>query len=121
MKKTAIAFLAPALLWASATQAVTFDWATVGNPGNTPDTEVMNDGTTGYGGVDYTYRISKTEVTNAQYTEFLNAVADTDTNSLYNTSMDSTTFGGITRSGSSGSFTYAVKADSFGKSESLIK
>jgi sulfatase modifying factor 1 len=123
MKTTAtFAFLAATLAvcfastFTSVAQAapVTFEWATVGNPGNTPDTEVMNDETTGYGGVDYTYRISKTEVTNAQYTEFLNAVADTDTNSLYNTSMDSTTWGGITRSGSSGSFTYAVKADSLG-------
>jgi len=32
---------------------VTFDWATVGNPGNTPDTEIMNDSTTGYGSVAY--------------------------------------------------------------------
>jgi len=48
-------------------------------------------------------------VTNAQYAEFLNAVAATDTNNLYNTSMAGN-FGGITRSGSSGSYTYAVNA-----------
>jgi formylglycine-generating enzyme required for sulfatase activity len=59
--------------------------------------------------VAYDYRISKYEVTNAQYAEFLNAVADTDTNGLYNAEMDSDTNGGITQSGSSGSFSYSVK------------
>jgi len=118
MKMTAtFAFLAALLalavcfasIFTSAAQAanVTFDWATVGNPGNVDD--IHGDG---YGGVAYTYRISKTEVTNAQYTDFLNAVAETDTNSLYKTLMGSTTRGGITRSGSPGSYTYAVKADS---------
>ena len=83
--------------------AVTFDWAAVGNPGNTADT-------TGFGAVQYTYRISKHEVTNAQYTEFLNAVAATDTNGLYNTEMESDARGGIIQTGFSGNFSYAVKA-----------
>ncbi len=61
---------------------VTFEWATVGNPGNIADTEVMNDGTSGYGAVDYVYRISKHEVTHTQYAEFLNAVDPTGANSL---------------------------------------
>ena len=51
-----------------------------------------------------TYRIARHEVTNAQYAEFLNAVAASDPNNLYVASMD------ITRSGSSGSFTYAADA-----------
>ncbi|MCC6641925.1 MAG: SUMF1/EgtB/PvdO family nonheme iron enzyme [Deltaproteobacteria bacterium] len=56
------------------------------------------------------YRIGKYEVTNAQYAEFLNKVAATDTNALYNTKMDSdATVGGITRSGVSGSYSYSVK------------
>ena len=55
--------------------AVTFDWATVGNPGNADDIHGA-----GYGGVDYTYNISKHEVTNAQYTAFLNAVDPTGAN-----------------------------------------
>ena len=55
------------------------------------------------------YRISTTEVTNAQYAEFLNAKAATDPNALYNTSMGSG-FGGITRSGSSGSYSYSAIA-----------
>ncbi len=62
--------------------AVTFQWATVGAPGNTADAEVMNDGTSGYGSVGHVYRISKYEVTHTQYAEFLNAVDPTGTNSL---------------------------------------
>lgn len=75
--------------------SVTFDWATVDNAGNAADD-------TGYGSVDYNYRISKHEVTNAQYTIFLNAVAATDPFSLYNFSMGNNPRGGITRSGSPG-------------------
>ena len=49
-------------------------------------------------------------MTNAQYAEFLNAKAATDPLGLYNTSMGSdATFGGITRSGVSGSYTYTAK------------
>ena len=73
---------------------VTFDWATVGNPGNAPDTLVMTkgavpDSTTGYGSVGYTYQISKYDVTNAQYVQFLNAVDPAGSNTLrvYNTKM----------------------------------
>ena len=65
-------------IYSSSYASVTFDWATVGNPDNIADTKAMaSDGTTGYGSVSYTYRISKTEVTYAQYAEFLNAVAET--------------------------------------------
>jgi len=86
------------LLLAEAAFAVTIDWVTVGGAGNAPDT-------TGFGAVAQTYRISKTEVTNAQYAEFLNAKAASDPLGLYNTSMGSG-FGGIRRSGTSGSYTY---------------
>ncbi len=56
-------------------------------------------------------RISKTGVSNAQYTEFLNAVAMTDPNALYNVRMGSIGIEGrITRSGSPGSFTYSTIA-----------
>lgn len=89
---------------------VTFDWATVGNAGNAADT-------TGYGAVDYEYQIATTEVTNAQYATFLNAVASTDSYGLYNTNMAST-YGGIIRSGTSGSYTYTTKTDSAGSSSS---
>jgi sulfatase modifying factor 1 len=89
---------ATVLVAASAAQPlvaqVTFDWATVGNPGNAPDTLVMTKGpaadfTTGYGSVGYTYQISKYDVTNSQYVQFLNAVDPTGSNALriYNTKM----------------------------------
>ncbi len=86
---------------------------TVGNPGNAVDTEVMStDGTFGYGRVDYTYNIGKFEVTAGQYTEFLNAVAATDTYNLYNPGMWSQSNGcKIERSGSSGSYSYSISAD----------
>ena len=82
--------------------AVTIDLVSVGNAGNTNDT-------TGYGGVNYSYQIGKYDVTIGQYTTFLNAVAATDTYSLYNGSM-ATDFNvaGIARTGSSGSYTYSA-------------
>jgi sulfatase modifying factor 1 len=63
----------------------------------------------GWGNVDYVYSIGLTEVTNEQYVEFLNAVADADPNGLYDTQMATLESGGITRSGSSGSYVYALK------------
>lgn len=84
-------------------QAVDIPTAAVGNPGNAPDTTPNGP----YGAVAYTYRIATTEVTNAQYTEFLNAVAYDDINSLYSTGMAGS-FGGINRSGFIGAFTYST-------------
>jgi formylglycine-generating enzyme required for sulfatase activity len=82
--------------------AVTIDWVTIGDPGNTADT-------TGYGAVSEAYRIAKYEVTIQQYTDFLNAVAQTDPYSLYNTSMASDlNIAGISRSGTSGGYSYSV-------------
>ncbi|MGH7131886.1 MAG: SUMF1/EgtB/PvdO family nonheme iron enzyme [Phycisphaerales bacterium] len=63
--------------------------------------------TTGYGAVAYDYNIGATEVTNGQYCAFLNAVAHTDTNGLYNAAMGGS-LGGITRSGSPGSYVYTT-------------
>ena len=92
--------------------AITVPTVPVIHAGNDPDTEVMTtDGTTGYGSVGYNYRVGATEVTNAQYVAFLNAVAATDTFGLYNPSMASGGWGGITRSGSPGSYVYSIKAD----------
>ena len=88
---------------------VTIDWVTVGNPGNACDTQPQGC----FGSVANAYRISKFEVSNSQYAEFLNAVAATDPNALYNTNMsdpNAPNFGGITRSGSSGSFSYSAIA-----------
>jgi len=79
---------------------------TVGDPGNTGEVSGEWAGGDGpnrlCGGVDYTYRISKYETTNAQYTEFLNSVASLgDPHGLYHASMsDPFNFGGISRTGS---------------------
>jgi formylglycine-generating enzyme required for sulfatase activity len=82
------------------------DWVTVGDPGNAADTAPA-----GYGAVSAAFQIMKYEFTNQQYTDFLNSVAATDTYSLYNASMGSSARGGITRSGASGSYTYATKTN----------
>ncbi|TWT42859.1 SUMF1/EgtB/PvdO family nonheme iron enzyme [Botrimarina hoheduenensis] len=92
----------------AAAGTVSFDFAPVGNAGNAADPQ------TGFGAVSYNYAISTTEVTNTQYTEFLNAVAATDSfggadPTLYNTSMGGSSRGGISRSGVPGSYTYATK------------
>jgi formylglycine-generating enzyme required for sulfatase activity len=85
----------------------------IGNPSNPGDVQL---GQGIFGAVTYNFSIAKTEVTNAQYVEFLNAKAATDTHGLYNTFMGgASTQGGITRSGSSGSYTYAVKASVAGQ------
>ena len=82
MNRTCLLKLASLLSFcftSTATAAVTFDWVTVGDPGNLADTRIMDKGgrpddTTGYGAVGYTYRIAEHHVTNSQYAEFLNAV-----------------------------------------------
>lgn len=51
----------------SAQATVTFDWAIVGDAGNPADA-------TGFGAVNYEYKIATKEVNLSQYTEFLNAV-----------------------------------------------
>ena len=83
-------------------RAVTIDWVTVGNLGNAADT-------TGYGAVNYDYRIGTYEVTISQYAEFLNAVAKTDTYNLYTGAMASNgNIAGIVQGGSPGNITYSV-------------
>ena len=88
----------------------------VGNLGNTGELSGSGAGGDGpdrvCGAVDYAYRIAKFEVTAGQYTEFLNAVAATDSYGLYAAEMwviDNACK--IERSGSSGSHTYSVAAD----------
>jgi len=104
---TTLAILALTLCYFSTAYAqVTFEWATVGNPGNADDTHGD-----GYGRVEYNYRISKTGVTNAQYTEFLNAVDATAANSLdlFHTSM-ANNFGGIENTGTANGSRYVAQA-----------
>lgn len=87
----------------TASASITIPTVAIGNPGNAPDP--LTGGL--YGSVAYTYNIGQTEVTNAQYAAFLNARAASDPFALYNTNMAGT-FGGITRSGSDGSYTYST-------------
>jgi len=86
--------------------AETIKTVLVGNAGN------QGVGTRNLGAVDYEYRIGIHEVTNAQYTEFLNSVDPLGTNSkqLFDFSMQSDPDGGIRRdtSASAGS-KYSIK------------
>jgi hypothetical protein len=52
-----------------------FQWATIGDPGNIPYPGGPEGQKAGIGVVDSTYRISRYEVTTAQWMEFLNAFA----------------------------------------------
>ena len=94
-------------LFAPSASAVVVDWVTIGDPGNACDSQSQGC----FGSVAEGFRISKTEVTNTQYADFLNAVAATDPNGLYSTLMGLVgSEGGITRSGSVGSYTYSTIA-----------
>jgi formylglycine-generating enzyme required for sulfatase activity len=95
--RPSLTLLAAAMLASPAATAVP-----IGAPGNAADD-------TGYGAVGYAYEIGQTEVTNTEYAAFLNAVGAADTNNLWSIGMAGT-WGGIDRSGSSGSYAYAVKS-----------
>ena len=106
MKKLFTSCACVFFLGASLYGDVIIEMTAIGNAGNTADW-------TGLGGVNYDYQISTYEVTVAQYTEFLNAVAASDPYGLYSSSMGD---GGgigipiITRSGEDGSYTYTAVA-----------
>ena len=106
-----LAVLAGVSLVTPAFAVINIDSVLVGNINN------ANDATTGsvYGAVAYAYQIAKNETTISQYAEFLNAVAKTDTYSLYNASMTTSYINGITQSGSPGTFTYSVAPGSGNK------
>lgn len=76
-------------------------FVTVGDAGNVSDS--------GRGSVSYVYAMDKYDVTAAQYTQFLNSVATTDTYGLYDPEMFSkSAAAGIIQSGGPGSYTYSV-------------
>lgn len=79
------------------------DFVTVGDAGAAADPS------TGRGAVDAAYRLQTTEVTNFHYTSFLNAVAAADPHRLYSVEM-SGAFGGITRTGSPGNYSYSPRS-----------
>lgn len=95
-------------LSASPVAAVEIEWVPVGDAGDACDPQSQGC----FGAVDYVYQIGKFEVTNAEYAEFLNEVAATDPQGLYDTRMgNNQKFGGITREGTEGSYSYSAKLD----------
>jgi len=92
MRKSLL-ILACAVLLGAPASAVTMDWVTVGGAGNAADPATGSL----YGAVATPYRIGKTEVTNTQYAELLNAADPSGANALglYNANMGSSSFGGI--------------------------
>ena len=86
--------------------AVTFDMTEIGNPGNA-------NALSGLGAVNTTFRISTYETNNTQFAEFLNTstIGKSNQYSIYDANMGSNAQnGGITQSGSAGSYSYAVKS-----------
>jgi formylglycine-generating enzyme required for sulfatase activity len=106
-----LAVLAGFSLVTPALAVVNIDYASIGNAGNANDAATSSL----YGAVAYAYKIAKNETTISQYAEFLNAVAKTDSYGLYNEGMTTSYINGISRSGSSGSFTYSVNPGSANK------
>ena len=83
----------------------TLEFVPIGHAGNPPDS-------TGFGSVSYEYAISKYEVTNAVYAEFLNLVDPTAANArgLYSSEMSAQPDGGILLiQGAANGSKYAVK------------
>ena len=118
MRRFGIApFVILILAGVSAGQQITIDGIDlqeVGDPGNAPDTNG-----TGYGQVGYAFKMGKYDTTVNQYVAFLNAVGSTDPYNCYDgADMDylpvsstgsGSNFGcGIVRSGTFGSYTYAL-------------
>lgn len=113
----------PSIFWwlafsSGIAQPITIDTVFVGDPGNLPQSasnrnHSVGDGD-GFGQVNYSYHIGTYPVTNGQYAAFLNDVAGSDPHGLWNSQMGSTFHGGISRSGSSGNYTYGIREGEFG-------
>jgi formylglycine-generating enzyme required for sulfatase activity len=99
---------------------ISFEWVTVGDPGNPNDplTAVTTGGQTPpvRGAVPYVYSISKYETTIGQYTAFLNAVAKSNPErafSLWTPDLQGDRIRGIARVTKGGKDVYHVKTLSF--------
>lgn len=79
----------------SPARAAEIEWALIPDPGNAADE-------TGFGAVPEPFAIGRTEVTVAQYTEFLNAVAASDPGGLWHVGD------GVSRTGSDGNYQYSI-------------
>ena len=111
-----VAGLATAIALSTPASAVlTMDYVSVGDAGNAADPATGSL----YGAVAYAYQIGKYEVTNAQYTEFLNAVNPTGSgtdgigpNGIYNALMGSDARGGIAyTAGSADGAKYTIRSN----------
>jgi formylglycine-generating enzyme required for sulfatase activity len=51
-------------------RGINIDFVNIGHAGNAADTQVMSDGTSGYGSVSYNYQMGKYEITNSQWNTF---------------------------------------------------
>lgn len=80
------------------------DFLTVSDVGNAANTTDL------LGSVNYSYCVAKFLLTNNNYIEFLNAIAATDPNGAYSGAA-SDIRSGISRSGSSGSYSYSAKTN----------
>ena len=103
-----LAFLAGIALSTPAFAVVSIDYVTVGNAVNAADAATGSL----YGAVGYEYQIGKYEVTNAQYTEFLNTAdpSGANANGIYNGNMGSDIRGGITfTSGAASGAKYTIR------------
>jgi formylglycine-generating enzyme required for sulfatase activity len=100
-----------ALLCVKCVHGISIDTVPIGNPGNAADMRYSDRyHPNGAGAVGYPFNIGRTEITNAEYATFLNAVATAaDPYFLYNPDMAFSTLGGIVRTGFAGSFVYLVK------------
>jgi formylglycine-generating enzyme required for sulfatase activity len=78
------------------------NFVTIGNAGNDADD-------TGFGAVSYIYQIGKYEITNDEYCEFLNAIAQADTYALHDDVTGPRV--GIARTGTSGNYVYTVNTN----------
>ena len=105
--------LAAALL-APPARGLDLDLVLVADPGNAPDTQIMNccdsnTGTTGLGSVPYPFYIGRTEVSVAEWVELLNAVGADDPHGLYNDGNGDRFMSiWVDRTGSPGSYDYGV-------------
>jgi formylglycine-generating enzyme required for sulfatase activity len=92
--RSALALGATFLLLAASARAAVIQTVLVSNPGNVADVRYVP---AGVGAVAYNYRIATTEVSNAQYVEFLNGVDPGGANALglYNLSQTTDSRGGI--------------------------
>jgi len=105
---------------APSARALELEWVVVSDPRNPPDH-------TGYGAVPYTFQIAKTEVTLAQYAEFLNAVASSDPRNLWSPSFKNAPVASmmrerilIDRTGEPGAYRYSVPPEAAQQPVSFI-